>query len=95
MAGLVPAVTVKNTRPCHLYPDARHKAGHDESVKLHRMLLRIAAGIEALFVEGREARSPSWPGLSRLSRVEVRGGASSVGMAGTSPAMTDCEGAWR
>jgi hypothetical protein len=52
MAGLVPAIPVKNTRPCHLYRDARHKAGHDESMKLHHTLLRTAAGIEALFAEG-------------------------------------------
>jgi hypothetical protein len=29
MAGLVPAIPIKNVRPCPCYRDARHKAGHD------------------------------------------------------------------
>jgi hypothetical protein len=30
MAGLVPAISLSDARPCSTKRDARHKAGHDE-----------------------------------------------------------------
>jgi hypothetical protein len=52
MAGLVPATPVKNTRLATSIGMPGTRPGMTNSAKLHHMLLRIAAGIEALFVEG-------------------------------------------